>query len=46
MKTTKEVMALPKESEKKYFTYAEYKNLPNNERWKMIEGEAYDMAEQ
>jgi len=37
-------MAIPKESEKQYFTYAEYKNWPDEEKWEIIDGAAYDMS--
>jgi len=37
-------MAIPKEMEKQYFTYAEFKHWPDDERWEIIDGEAYDMS--
>ena len=37
-------MAIPKEMEKQYFTYAEYKHWPDDERWEIIDGDAYDMS--
>ena len=37
-------MPIPKETGKQYFTYAEYKNWPDDERWEIIDGEAYDMS--
>ena len=37
-------MALPKESKNQYFTYAEYKHWPDDKRWEIIDGEAYDMS--
>lgn len=36
-------MALPKISDKR-FTYADYRNWPDDERWELIDGEAYAMA--
>ena len=37
-------MAIPKKSEKDYFTYANYKHWSDNERWEIIDGEAFDMS--
>jgi len=37
-------MPIPQESKKDYFTYAEYKNWPNEERWEIIGGEAFNMS--
>ncbi|MBI9099588.1 MAG: Uma2 family endonuclease [Spirochaetaceae bacterium] len=37
-------MSKPKEKHKKHYTYAQYKNWPEEERWELIDGEAYDMS--
>ncbi len=40
-------MAIPKAQEERYsdyFTYAQYKNWSDDERWELIEGEAYNMS--
>lgn len=37
-------MAIPKDSNKGVFTYSQYKNWPDEERWELIDGEAYDMS--
>ena len=37
-------MAVPKERYNDYFTYAQYKNWPDDERWEIIGGEAYGMS--
>ncbi len=37
-------MPLPKETNIDYFTYAQYKNWPKEERWEIIEGEAFNMS--
>lgn len=37
-------MVIPQKSKKKYFTYAEYKNWPDKERWEIIDREAYDKS--
>ncbi|MDX9801001.1 MAG: Uma2 family endonuclease [Spirochaetia bacterium] len=37
-------MPLPKEKNKDYFTYAQYKGWPEEERWEIIDGQAYDMS--
>ena len=37
-------MAVPKEKYKDYFTYAQYKNWSDDEKWELIEGEAYNMS--
>ena len=39
-----EIMAIPKESGKEYFTYANYKHWDDEERWEIIDGEIYDMS--
>lgn len=36
-------MALPKTSDRR-FTYADYREWPGDERWELIDGEAYAMA--
>jgi Uma2 family endonuclease len=36
-------MALPKASDRR-FTYADYRQWPDDERWELIDGEAYAMA--
>ncbi len=36
-------MALPKSSDRR-FTYADYQQWPDGERWELIDGEAYAMA--
>ena len=37
-------MAVPKGKYKDHFTYLEYKNWKNGERWELIDGEAFDMS--
>jgi Uma2 family endonuclease len=37
-------MSNPLESKNDYFTYADYKNWPDDERWEIIDGEAYSMS--
>ncbi|MCF6336102.1 MAG: Uma2 family endonuclease, partial [Spirochaetales bacterium] len=37
-------MAIPKETYKDHFTYAEYKDWGEEERWELIEGEAFSMS--
>ena len=37
-------MAIPKYSKHSKFTYADYKTWPDDERWEIIEGVAYDMS--
>lgn len=37
-------MALPKTERAHHFTYADYRNWPADERWELIDGEAYAMA--
>jgi len=37
-------MALPKKIQKEYYTYAEYKYWPDEEKWEIIDGIAYDMS--
>lgn len=37
-------MAVPKKKYKDYFTYAQYKTWSDDERWELIEGEAYNMS--
>ncbi|MBU1615453.1 Uma2 family endonuclease [bacterium] len=37
-------MALPAYKEVERYTYGDYLNWPDEERWELIEGEAYDMS--
>ena len=37
-------MPIPKLKEPDRFTYADYLTWPNEERWELIDGEAYDMS--
>ena len=37
-------MPIPMEKSKIHFTYAQYKKWPEEERWELIDGEAYDMS--
>lgn len=37
-------MSNPLQSKKDYFTYSNYKNWPDEERWEIIDGEAYNMS--
>lgn len=37
-------MAIPKLKEDEHFTYADYLTWPDDERWELIDGEAYDMS--
>lgn len=37
-------MAIPKKKYKDHFTYSEYKTWKEEERWEIIEGEAFDMS--
>jgi len=37
-------MALPARKEVERYTYGDYLNWPDEERWELIEGEAYDMS--
>jgi Uma2 family endonuclease len=37
-------MQIPKEKLKDHYTYSQYKKWPDEERWEIIEGEAYDMS--
>ncbi|MDX9802105.1 MAG: Uma2 family endonuclease [Spirochaetia bacterium] len=37
-------MPLQKEKNKDYFTYAQYKNWPEDERWEIIAGQTYDIS--
>jgi Uma2 family endonuclease len=37
-------MSIPSREEKEFFTYADYRLWPDEERWEIIEGEAYNMS--
>lgn len=37
-------MPIPKKVYKDYFTYSQYRNWPDNERWELIDGKAYGMS--
>ena len=37
------IMSLTQKAEKK-FTYADYSTWPDDERWELIDGEAYNMT--
>ena len=37
-------MSTPSHSEKEFFTYADYKLWPDEERWEIIDGEPYNMS--
>ena len=37
-------MSTPLHSEKDFFTYADYKRWPDEERWEIIDGEPYNMS--
>jgi Uma2 family endonuclease len=37
-------MPIPEKSYHDYFTYTQYKNWPDNERWELVEGQAFDMS--
>jgi len=37
-------MGLPKRKEDQLFTYSDYMTWPDDERWELIDGEAYQMA--
>lgn len=37
-------MPVQKEAYRDYFTYTQYKNWPEDERWELIDGQAYDMS--
>jgi Uma2 family endonuclease len=39
-----EIMPIPKEKENIIFNYKIYQTWPENERWELIEGEAYNMS--
>ena len=37
-------MGIPLRKEERAFTYADYKLWPDEERWELIDGAAYDMS--
>jgi hypothetical protein len=39
-----EKMGLPKRKEDRIYTYADYLTWPDEERWELIDGVAYDMS--
>ena len=37
-------MAIPKHKSEQHFTYGNYRTWPDDERWELIDGVAYDMS--